>query len=133
APVTIGAGWSEMQPSERAASAPAVQTGWGDARIDATLPAVLGIDHLDYRLDEPEFAAQTLKFLERAMYRDDAKVVRIASDRDALACLRDSGTPAGELERWVRTLRSFRKEIIGIGGRAGEFEIDTSHRVVETS
>jgi hypothetical protein len=124
--------WSGAQPFERAASVPVPRgPGWAAAVSDATLPPVLGIDHLDYRLDEPAFAAETLKFVERATYRDRC-TVRIASDRDPLACLRDRGTPPDELDRWARVLRSFRKETVGLG-RRGKSQIDSSKEAVGAS
>jgi hypothetical protein len=124
--------WSGPQASQPAAPVAAPKgPGWADAVSDAKLPPVLGIDHLDHRLDERAFAAETLKFVERATYRDRC-TVRIATDRDPLACLRDSGAPPDELDRWARVLRSFRKETVGIG-RRGKPQIDTPKEAVGTS
>jgi hypothetical protein len=91
--------------------------GWADTIDYSRLPPVLGIDHLDYRLDEREFAAQTLTFVERAVYRDGG-FVRIVCDRDPLGCLRESGAATSELDRWVRVLRSFRRECVGLDKEA---------------
>ncbi len=125
--------WSGPQPFERAASVSVPRgPGWADAVSDAKLPPVLGIDHLDHRLDERAFAAETLKFVERATYRDHC-TVRIATDRDPLACLHDSGAPPDELDRWARVLRSFRKEIVGLGSHHGKPQIDSSKETAGTS
>jgi hypothetical protein len=82
---------------------------WADTFDYATLPGSIAIDHVDYRLEERAFASQTLTFVERVAYRDGG-TVQIVSDRDPLACLRESGAPAPEMDRWVRALRSFRTQ-----------------------
>jgi hypothetical protein len=100
----------------------------------STLPcdpkAVVGIDHLDQRLDEPDRRDQMLQWLEELLYRHDRKVW-IAADRDPLelvhrifahanvADARTSGrtnvAESVECERWCRVLQSFRKELVGVG------------------
>ena len=51
------------------------------------------------------------------MYRDGARV-SIAADRDPLTCLRENrGTPA-DLDRWVRVLRGFKRESVGIDAQS---------------
>src|SRR4029077_20803410 len=60
----------------------------------------------------------TLTFIERAAYRDGCTVC-IVGDRDPLTCLKDSGIPSAELDRWVRALGSFRREIVGVGRATG--------------
>jgi hypothetical protein len=64
-------------------------------------------------LEERDFAAQTLKFLEHAICRDRHTIL-IASNRDPLVCLRDGGAPPSDLDRLTRVLQSFRKETVGI-------------------
>jgi hypothetical protein len=68
---------------------------------------------VDYRLEDPEFANQTLTLLEHAVYRDGC-TVQIVSDRDPIACLRESGKRAPEVDRWVRALRSFRRVVVSV-------------------
>ncbi len=75
-------------------------------------------------MDEREFAAQTLTFVERAVYGDSASV-HLASDRDPLTCLREGGATPAELDRWVRVLRSFKRECVGISKEAAA-AFDTS-------
>jgi hypothetical protein len=75
---------------------------------------VIGIDHLDHRLDEREFATQTLHFVEQVVHRNDGRI-RIVCDRDPIVCLQECGAPAGELERWTRALSGFRKVFVPIG------------------
>jgi hypothetical protein len=112
---TVAWNWLEgeqFRPEPSPGESPAA--GWADAFDYATLPLVLGIDHLDYRLEDRNFAAQTLTFLERAMSRN-GRAVHITADREPLACLTASGAPQIELERWVRALRVFRKDVVGVG------------------
>jgi hypothetical protein len=92
---------------------------WADNFDYATLPAVLGINHIDYRLDEPQFAAQTVTFIERAVSRGGGTVL-IVSDRDPIAVLRDRGAATCELDRWTRVLGSCRQEIASIGRTVDE-------------
>jgi hypothetical protein len=99
-------------PAPPTAAAPA-GGGWADSFDYAKLPGSIAIDHADYRLEERELASQTLTFVERAVYRDGG-TVRIVSDRDLLACLRESGAPAPEVDRWVRALRSFRRVVVSV-------------------
>jgi hypothetical protein len=117
--------WPGSEPAEH--ETPRTQSkaaGWADTFDYSTLPPHLGIDHLDYRLEEREFAAQTLKFLERAIYRDGSNV-RIVADRDPLGCLRDSGAPDAEVERWVRVLSVCRKEVVAVDRGDGGPLIDS--------
>jgi len=97
--------------------APVSSAAWADEFDYGTLPGsdgVLGIDHLDHRLDEREFGAQTLHFLEQVVHRDVGRI-RIVCDRDPIVSLQESGAPAGELERWTRALSGFRKVFVPIG------------------
>ena len=121
---SIGTGsWGE--PAAAAPTAPAAVSGdgWAESFDYSTLPAdehaTVGVDHLDHRLEEPAFRGQTVAFLEELIYRRNRKV-RIAADRDPLACIRDTPLPdpqaaSNEIDRWTRVLQSFRKESSGIG------------------
>jgi hypothetical protein len=91
--------------------------GWANSLEASTLPPVLGIDHVDYRLREREFAAQTLALVERAVYRNKG-VVRMVSDRDPLMCLRENDATTADLDRWARVLRRFRRESVGLATHA---------------
>jgi hypothetical protein len=84
----------------------------------STLAPELGIDHVDYRIEEPAFAGQTLTFLERAM-NSKRSHIRIVCDRDPLVSLQESGAPAAELDRWARALRSCRTERVRVDGSSG--------------
>src|SRR5206468_4944254 len=87
--------------------------------------SVFGIDHLDHRLEERDFAVQTLRFLEQVVHGGIAHI-RLVCDRDPLVCLQDSGAPPADLERWTRALSSFRKEYVRIGrGPSAESSDDT--------
>ena len=113
-PARFGAAGSP--PSTPTASAPPI-SGWANSLEASTLPPVLGIDHVDYRLREREFAAQTLAIVERAVYRNKG-VVRIVSDRDPLMCLRENDATTADLDRWARVLRHFRRESVGLATHA---------------
>ena len=113
---------------------------WADAFDYSTLPAdedaVVGIDHLDHRLDEPEFRKQTLKFLEELIYRRNRKV-SIASDRDPLACiadwpLSDPHLATTELDRWTRVLQSFRKESASVADELAPDRIEAITMLART-
>jgi hypothetical protein len=103
-------------PPTPTASAPPTG-GWANSLEASTLPPVLGIDHVDYRLREREFAAQTLALVERAVYRNKG-VVRMVSDRDPLMCLRENDATTADLDRWARVLRRFRRESVGLATHA---------------
>jgi hypothetical protein len=108
---------------ERAGETPDTAGAWADGFDYSTFPsegdALIGIDHLDYRLDEPEFRRQTLSFLEALVYQQKRKPL-IVSDRDPMSWI-EEGPAAGrdqasiERDRWVQVLQSFRRENAGIG------------------
>ena len=117
--------------------APAVApnaAAWADAFDDATLPAgrddALGIDHFDHRLEERDFAAQTLRFIERVVHCCNGSI-RIVCNRDPIVCLRESGATAAELDRWSRALASFQMEIVGVDNLPVEESKDIARRLID--
>lgn len=121
-------GWTPFSaPLPAAAVPPPVTTAaWADAFDYNTLPrdGTLGIDHLDYRLDDREFAAQTLRFLEHAIQTEAS--VCVVCDRDPLLWLAEYRAPAAEIDRWARVLASFEQEVVSVGyspaSEAGDIE-----------
>jgi hypothetical protein len=73
---------------------------------------IVGVAHLEHRLDDQTFRDKMLGCLEFAVYRQHA-AVWIASSRDPLEA-QESGRPAADRSRWVRLLESFRRETIGL-------------------
>jgi hypothetical protein len=128
--------WSPPQPSVVLAFSPAhnAPAAWADAFDYSTLPggpdATLGIDHLDYRLEERDFAAQTLRFLERAVHTCSGSI-RVVCDRDPLVCLRESGAAAPDVDRWTRALASFRMEIVGVDNLRSAESHDIARHLVD--
>jgi len=76
---------------------------------------VLGIDHLEYRLDDPVFRDRMLTFLEDLLYRRRYRVW-IASTMEPVDQLQESGATV-DLDRWRRLFQSFRTETVGITGK----------------
>ena len=130
------AGWSPFDRSADVAPAPApnAAAAWADAFDYATLPAgrddALGIDHFDHRLEERDYAAQTLRFVERVVHGCNGSI-RIVCDRDPLVCLRESGATAAELDRWSRALASFQMEIVGVDNLPLEESKDIARRLID--
>jgi hypothetical protein len=93
--------------------------------------ALICIDHLEHRFDEPAVRDFMLSFLEDLIYRHKRRVW-VAADREPLGQLRkvyetrpaattpeadaNSG-PAVDLDRWARVFQSFRLEIVGVAGQ----------------
>jgi hypothetical protein len=100
---------------------------WVDDRTPIGRDAIVGIDHLEYRLGDPHFREQILRFFEELLYRDERNVW-VVSERDPLELLREAAAHAGagspasagesgssiDLERWSRVFQSFRKQVVGI-------------------
>ena len=97
-----------------------VPSGWSingmaiDAMDRSLLPdgGVLGIDHVEYRLDEAGVRDQLLSFLEKLLYRRNYRVW-IAAARDPIELWRENGA-ALDLDAWRRLLQSFRKVTVGL-------------------
>ena len=113
-------GWSPFEPAADATSARPAQSpasSWADEFDYSTLSgdesAIFGIDHLDHRLEEPEFAAQTLRFLEQVVHRSAARI-RVVCDRDPVVCLETSNASSADLDRWTRALSGFRQEVVPV-------------------
>jgi hypothetical protein len=104
--------WSPFDPDDTAPP-PRPTTTWADAFDIASPNDPLGIDHLDYRLDDREFAAQTLRVLERAIEADVP--IHVVCDRDPLTWLAEYRAPAAEVVRWARALTSFEQQIVSVG------------------
>jgi hypothetical protein len=75
----------------------------------------IGIDHLEYRLDDPTFRDRLLTFLEDLLYRRNYRVW-IASARAPLNQLEEIGA-AEDFGRWRRLFKSFRLENVGLGSQ----------------
>jgi hypothetical protein len=119
---------SEVSTDRRAAPATgAAALSWTEGNTPIGHDAIVGIDHLEYRLGDPHFREQILRFLEELLYRDERNVW-VASERDPLELLREAAAHAGagspassgesvssiDLDRWSRVFQSFRKQIVGI-------------------
>ena len=114
------ASWNAAPPSPQLDVAAATETGgWADRFDYSTLPSggriVLAIDHLDHRLEEPAFASETLRFLERVVHGCTAPI-QLVCDRDPLACLQESDPrpKAADLDRWARILGSFEQRLVRV-------------------
>lgn len=107
---TGGSAWSDPPPPAE----PRALSRWAEAFDYGQLPhggALVGIDHIDHRFDDPEFREQTLTLLEQLLYRYQ-RVLWIAADRDPLDRLSDSETTAAERERWRIVLSSFTRRLV---------------------
>lgn len=107
-------------------SEPGPSGEWADPAETPTLRAggVLGIDHLEYRLDDPAFRDRMLTFLEDLLFRRRYRVW-IASTREPVDQLRESGA-AVDLDRWRRLFQSFRTETVGITGAREDTPVATA-------
>ena len=74
--------------------------------------SIIGIDHLEYRFDDPAFRDRLLTFLEDLLHRRHCRVW-IASTREPLNQLEAIGTDI-DLGRWRRIFQSFRLENVGL-------------------
>jgi hypothetical protein len=93
--------------------------------------AVICIDHLEHRFDEPAVRDFMLSFMEDLIYRHKRRVW-VAADREPLGQLRKAqetrpapttpeadanNGPAVDLDRWAQVFQSFRLEIVGVAGQ----------------
>lgn len=85
-----------------------------DALNPLALPdgGVLGIDHLEYRIDDPGFRERVLVFLEKMIYGRHYRVW-IASTREPVDQIQDAGALV-DLDAWRRMFQPFHKEAVGI-------------------
>ena len=102
-----------------------------DAMALSTLPdgGVIGIDHLEYRLDDPSFRDGLLAALEELIYRRRYRVW-IASTREPVEHWQESGA-AVDLDRWHRLFESFRKQTVGIGRAADPTRLATMSTLIQ--
>jgi hypothetical protein len=109
----------------------AASPSWVEALEATTLPddGVLGIDHLEYRLDDPAFRARLLTFLEELLYRRHYRVW-IASTREPVDQLQERGATA-DLDGWRRLFQSFREETVGIAGAPDQTSVAAIVALVE--
>ena len=105
--------------SEPAAAGAAAHGSLGTPRPDvldgSKLPerGLLGIDHLEYRIEDPAFCGRFLPFLEELLFQKQW-TVWIASTRDPIDQLQEAQNDAKpDLNRWRRLMESFRLEAVG--------------------
>ena len=90
---------------------------WLDISLLPSDPkAPIGIDHLEYSLEDPGDRAKMLRFLEELIYHHK-RTVCVATSGDPITLLRelpDHRPDAGEISRWIRVFQAFREEPIGL-------------------
>jgi hypothetical protein len=122
--VHAGAGhglpWPEMDvdaPPPAGKNPDTANGDWLDVSLLPSDPAApIGIDHLEYSLDDPADRPKMLRFLEALIYHHK-RTVRVAAAREPFRQLREltgDAPDAAEMARWIRVFQSFREEPIGL-------------------
>jgi hypothetical protein len=118
---------------DRPSDPPTESGSWAD-RVDCSIFRTdrsdqIVVDHLDYRIDEPDFRRQTLRLLEQIVYRCELKPLA-AADRDPLSWLAETAAGNGdqastERHRWIDVLKRFRRESAGFRDDPSSSDADT--------
>jgi hypothetical protein len=105
---------SYTEPNPGTANPPSRLTALEDGLNPLAMPdgGILGIDHLEYRFDDPAFRDRLLTFLEKMVYGRHYRVW-IASTREPVDQIQDTATPV-DLDAWRRLFQPFHKEAVGI-------------------